>query len=98
MRPSIIGGMLFATVASLTGCSSSNGCLSAIPTATACPANVYVDASVNDPVCLTSSGVPYCRGDVDAICYVCTGASFPDNCLMRSSTETLECVHSCSKC
>jgi hypothetical protein len=82
----------------LVACSSDDGCLPAIATASECPSSVYVDASVNDPLCLTASGVPYCRGSNDAVCYVCSGGSFSDNCLIRSATSTVECVHQCSKC
>ncbi len=66
--------------------------------ATACPGSVFVDATKTDPICLSTSGVAVCRGPENAICYVCTGASFTDGCEVRSQAYTIECVHSCSKC
>lgn len=80
------------------GCDSGTTCLPAIPGAAACPADLIVDTSVSDPICLSAGGEPLCRGSVNATCYICSGDSFDDNCLIRAPQQTIECVHDCSKC
>jgi hypothetical protein len=82
----------------LAGCESGNGCLPALSSnAHECGANIFIDASVNDPLCLGNGGEPICRGSADAVCYMCNGGSFSDGCLIHGPT-TYECVHSCSSC
>lgn len=80
------------------GCGDSATCLPAIAGAAACPAGTIIDASTIDPICLTASGLPLCRGSDDADCYVCSGTQFDDNCLLKSPQQTVECVHGCNKC
>ena len=82
----------------LVGCGDGNGCLPDLPNMAACPAGTFIDASTTDPVCLSSSGVPLCRGSAEADCYVCTGAAFDDNCTITSPQQTVECVHHCGAC
>jgi hypothetical protein len=79
-------------------CNDSSECLPAVAGAAACPDGTFVDAMTNDPICISSEGLPLCRGSVDAVCYVCSGTAFDDNCLITSSRGSIECVHSCSKC
>jgi hypothetical protein len=81
----------------LVGCGDTSGCLPAIAGAAACAPGTFIDASTIDPICL-SGGVPLCRGQKDADCYVCTGADFVDNCTITSPQQTVECVHGCDKC
>jgi hypothetical protein len=91
--------LLLVCVAALAaGCGDTETCLPAIAGAAACPAGTIIDASTSDPICLTSSGTPVCRGSDDADCYVCSGSQFDDNCKIKSPQQTVECVHSCSKC
>jgi len=78
-------------------CGDTSGCLPAVTGMTPCPAGTFIDASTTDPLCF-SGGVPLCRGSNDAICYVCTGSDFTDNCTLTSPQQTEECVHSCGKC
>jgi hypothetical protein len=95
MRPLIVAGI----VSSFVACSNGSSCLPALPGAASCGAGVFIDATAGDPICLSSGGEPLCRGDYDAICYVCTGSVFADNCLIRDKTgATSECVHGCSHC
>jgi hypothetical protein len=88
----------FAAAVALAACNDASECLPAVSGAAACPEGTYVDAMTTDPICLSSSGLPLCRGGVDAVCYVCTGTDFDDNCLVTSSRGSIECVHSCAKC
>jgi hypothetical protein len=86
------------TLLPLAGCGG-NGCLPAVSANSAsCPASVYIDAAQTDPLCLNKSGVAICRGDNDAVCYLCTGAKFSDGCVVKEQTQTITCVHSCSNC
>ncbi|HSN31189.1 MAG TPA: hypothetical protein VLU41_00775 [Ideonella sp.] len=80
------------------GCGNGSSCLPAIPGVAACPSAVIIDATTTDPICLSSSGLPLCRGKASADCYVCSGADFTDNCTITSPQQTVECVHSCDKC
>ncbi len=82
----------------LAGCGQASDCMPAAAGAAACPAGTFIDASTNDPICLSASGLPLCRGSDDADCYVCSGTAFDDNCLITNPQQTVECVHSCSKC
>jgi len=79
-------------------CGDGSDCLPALSAPAACPAGTFIDASTTDPVCLSSSGVPLCRGSAEADCYVCTGAAFDDNCTITSPQQTVECVHHCGAC
>jgi hypothetical protein len=90
--------VLVAALACAACSGGTSSCAPALPAVKSCPPSTFIDASVNDPICLASSGLPYCRGDNDAVCYVCTGASFDDGCQVTSPQMTIECVHSCSKC
>jgi hypothetical protein len=90
--------LLACALAGLAGCSNESTCLPAIASAGACPSDTFVDASVNDPICLSSSGLPLCRGSDNATCYVCSGLDFTDNCVIKSAQQTIECVHSCTNC
>jgi hypothetical protein len=90
--------ILIASFLCAAACGSSSDCLPAVPTAAACPSGTYIDASATDPICLSTSGLPLCRGSANANCYVCTGAAFDDNCTITSPQMTIECVHSCDKC
>jgi hypothetical protein len=84
----------------VAGCGNgSSSCLPAMPAAAPCPAGIIVDASTTDPICLSASGLPLCRGN-DAVCYICSGGDFNDNCLIedKSADMTTECVHRCSLC
>lgn len=93
MRLILIASLLACTA----GCGNNSDCLPALPTAASCPSGTYIDASTTDPICLSTSGLPLCRGSNDN-CYVCTGAAFDDNCTITSPQMTVECVHSCDKC
>ncbi|MCU1280173.1 MAG: hypothetical protein JWM53_3719 [bacterium] len=79
-------------------CGNGSDCLPAIAGAAACPASTIIDTSVSDPICLSASGLPLCRGSEEADCYVCSGSQFDDNCLIRDPQQTVECVHKCSDC
>ena len=80
------------------GCGNGSSCLPALSGVTACPSGIFIDASTTDPICLSGSGLPLCRGKSNADCYMCTGADFPDNCTITSPQQTVECVHGCDKC
>ena len=80
------------------GCGNGSGCPPALPGVSACPAGVIIDATTTDPICLSSSGLPLCRGNDSADCYICSGADFTDNCKITAPQQTVECVHSCDKC
>ncbi|HEX8954560.1 MAG TPA: hypothetical protein VF997_00270 [Polyangia bacterium] len=80
------------------GCGDSAACLPALPAMAACPAGTFIDASTTDPICLSSSGLPLCRGQANADCYICTGTMFDDNCTITAPQQTVECVHGCDKC
>jgi len=81
------------------GCSSGTSCLPAIPQAPECGDGIFGDASTTDPLCLTSDGLPLCRGGYNATCYVCSGGDFADNCLIKDkSGSVVECVHHCDGC
>jgi hypothetical protein len=83
------------------GCGNgSSTCAPAMPSTSACPAAVFVNAATNDPICLASSGLPLCRGTGpnDAVCYICSGADFSDGCTIKNASETIECVHHCGAC
>jgi hypothetical protein len=88
--------VVLALAGALAGCGNGSQCLPD-RAATACGANVYIDASNTDPVCLNAAGAAVCRGNDDAVCYVCSG-SFTDGCTITSSADVIECVHACSKC
>jgi hypothetical protein len=91
--------LVAVTLACASGCGGGAGCPPAIAAnAKACASGVFIDATANDPVCLASSGVPLCRGDNDAVCYRCNGASFTDGCTISNPQQVVECVHSCDKC
>ena len=94
MRYILVAVFAVAAVA----CGDGSDCLPAVAAAAACPAGTFIDASTTDPVCLSSSGVPLCRGSSDADCYVCTGTAFDDNCTITSPQQTVECVHHCGAC
>ena len=79
------------------GCGETSDCLPDIVGTAPCPAGTFIDASTTDPICF-SQGAPVCRGKADAICYVCVGSDFLDNCTLTSPQETSECVHNCDKC
>jgi hypothetical protein len=99
LMKNICAALIVASLTLVSGCGGGNGCLAAIAAnSTSCPANVFIDATASDPVCLAAGGVAICRGDADAICYRCTGASFSDGCLIKNQTQTIECVHGCSSC
>ena len=85
-------------VLAAVGCGNGSTCLPAVPGAAACPSGTFIDASTTDPICLSSAGLPLCRGQDAADCYMCTGSAFDDNCTIKSSQETVECVHSCDAC
>lgn len=99
MRAFLLGAALAAGFA-MAGCEQpATGCLPEVsPAPTACPSGVYADATDTDPICLdATTGSAVCRGTEDAVCYVCTGATFADNCQVKGA-DTIECVHSCDKC
>ena len=80
------------------GCGNGSDCLPAVASAAPCPSSTIVDTSVSDPICLSASGLPLCRGSDEADCYICSGSQFDDNCLVRAPQQTIECVHKCSNC
>jgi hypothetical protein len=82
----------------VAGCDNGSSCLPAIAGAAECPSSTIVDTSVSDPICLSAGGLPLCRGGDNATCYICSGSDFTDNCVVHSSDDTIECVHSCDKC
>jgi hypothetical protein len=88
--------LVIIALGALSACSNQETCLPAAAPPAACPANVYIDASTTDPICLAKTGAPLCRGGDN--CYVCVGASFDDGCVINSAEQTLECVHGCDKC
>ncbi len=87
---------VFAVAAA--ACGNSSTCLPALPGAAACPAGTFIDASTTDPICLSKTGVPFCRGSNNADCYLCSGTPYDDNCTITNPQQTVECVHSCDKC
>jgi hypothetical protein len=88
-----------AALACVAGCGGGNGCLPAVvANSKPCPTGVFIDATATDPVCLATGGIAICRGDSDAICYRCNGASFTEGCLIKNQEQTIECVHSCGSC
>ncbi len=94
MRHILVACLVLAAAA----CNEGSSCLPALPTAAACPAGTIIDASTTDPICLSSSGLPLCRGSVSADCYVCSGSAFDDNCTITAPQQTVECVHHCDAC
>lgn len=90
--------LVVCAVALAAACGDGSDCLPKIAGVAECPASTIIDASTIDPICLSTSGVPLCRGSYEADCYVCSGPSFDDNCLIKSPQQTVECVHSCDKC
>ena len=60
-----------------------------------CPSGTFADASVNDPICVSSTGLPICRDPMNA-CLMCTGADFTDGCRIAGTDN--ECVHQCAAC
>lgn len=90
--------LVAAFAVAAAACGDGSDCLPALSPAAACPAGTFIDASTTDPICLSSSGVPLCRGSADADCYVCTGTAFDDNCTITSPQQTVECVHHCGAC
>ena len=79
-------------------CGDSSSCLPAASAMAACPSGTFIDASTTDPICLSSAGLPLCRGQDAADCYICTGTTFDDNCTITSPQQTVECVHRCDAC
>lgn len=60
-----------------------------------CPSGTFADASTNDPICVSSTGLPLCR-DPMTTCLVCTGSDFTDGCRIAGTGN--ECVHQCAAC
>lgn len=82
----------------LCACSSRQTCLPARATPPGdCPSGVFADATVTDPTCFSTNGVPLCRDPTD-LCLVCSGPDFPDGCRVHTSGNNYECVHACGDC
>ena len=82
----------------LVGCDAGRDCAPARPIPVPdCPDGTFADASVIDPICISSSGAPLCREPTD-LCLICSGSDFADGCRVHTTGNNYECVHGCSAC